>query len=197
MPAHEDLSTRARAGVRKPPGKEVAGCGAPGSAVAMGIWLAPSVQRRRQAAGSAGADEHRQPFPAQTGMKSVLMPGLARRLPYLRRALGPSAVVAGWEPAARSVGSEEQDRADHHHDVSIRTAVGLLRGLEPASNVSMMTIGEPQHGQGWIGLSAASVPAGARSWFVGGRDCCTGVASSISSRARASVSALVRLRASS
>ena len=78
--------------------------------------------------------------------------------------LGPSAVVAGWEPAARSVGSEEQDRGDHHHDVSIRTAVvhavGLLRGVEPASNISMMTIGEPQHGQGWIGLSISSVPEG-------------------------------------
>ena len=82
-------------------------------------------------------------------------------MPYRRRALGPSSVVTGWEPAARSVGNEEQDRADHHHDVSIRTAVGLLRGVEPASNISMMTIGEPQHGQGWIGLSIASVPAGA------------------------------------
>ena len=48
---------------------------------------------------------------------------------------------------------------------SIRTvvvdAVGLLRSVEPASNISMMTIGEPQQGQGWIGLSIASVPAGA------------------------------------
>jgi len=34
-------------------------------------------------------------------------------------------------------------------------AVGLLRGVEPASNVSMMTIGEPQHGQGWTGSSIA------------------------------------------
>ena len=150
---------------RKAPYKEGAGCGAPGSAGAMGIWLAPSVQRWRYAVGSAAAEEQRHPVPAQTGIKSGLVQGVARPLPYPGRVIGPSAVVAGWEPAARSVGSEEQDRADHHHDVSIRTAVvgavDLLRGVEPASNISMMTIGEPQHGQGWIGLSIASVPAGA------------------------------------
>ena len=125
----------------------------------------PSVQGRRYAAGSAAAEEHRHWFPAQTGIKSALVQGVARPLPYPRRVIGASAVVAGWEPAARSVGSEEQDRADHHHDVSIRTAVvdavGRLRGVEPASNISMMTIGEPQHGQGWIGLSIASAPADA------------------------------------
>jgi hypothetical protein len=151
MPARHDGAARTRAGVRKPPGKEGAGCGAPGSAGAMGIWLAPSVQRRRHAAGSAAADEHRHPFPAQTGIKSALVQGVGRPLPYPRMVIGPTAVVAGLEPAARSVGSEEQDRADHHHDVSIRTAVvdavGPLRGVEPASNISMMTIGEPQHGQ--------------------------------------------------
>ena len=165
MPARTNVAARTRAGVRKPPGKEGAGCVAPGSAGAMGIWLAPSVQHRRCSAGRAAADEHRHPFPAQTGIKSGLVQGVARRLPYPRRVIGPSAVVAGLEPAARSVGSEEQDRADHHHDVSIRTAVagavGLLRGVEPAWNISMTTIGEPQHGQGWIGLSIASVPAGA------------------------------------
>ena len=165
MPARTNVAARTRAGVRKPPGKEGAGCGAPGSAGAMGIWRAPSVQRRRYAAGSAAADEHRHPFPSQAGIKSAPVQGVARPLPYPRRVIGSSAVVAGWEPAARSVGSEEQDRADHHHDVSIRTAVvdavGPLRGVEPASNISMMTIGEPQHGQGWIGLSIASVPAGA------------------------------------
>ena len=165
MPARTNVAARTRAGVRKPPGKEGAGCGAPGSAGAMGIWLAPSVQRRRCAAGRAATDEHRHPFPAQTGIKSAPMQGVARRLPYSRRVIRPNAVVADLEPAARSVGSEERDRADHHHDVSIRTAVvdavGLLRGVEPASNISMMTIGEPQHGQGWIGLSIASAPADA------------------------------------
>ena len=42
-----------------------------------------------------------------------------------------------------------------------RCAVGLLRGVQPASNISMMTMRPPQHGQGWIGLSDASVSAGA------------------------------------
>jgi hypothetical protein len=41
-PACTKIAARTRAGVRKPPGKEGAGCGAPGSAGAMGIWLAPS-----------------------------------------------------------------------------------------------------------------------------------------------------------
>ena len=165
MPARTNVAARTRAGVRKPPWKEGAGCGAPGSAGAMGIWLAPSVQRWRYAVGSAAAEEHRHPVPAQTAIKSGLVQRVASALPCSGRVIGASAVVAGWEPAARSVGSEEQDCADHHHDVSIRTAVvgavDLLRGVEPASNISMMTIGEPQHGQGWIGLSIASVPAGA------------------------------------
>jgi hypothetical protein len=39
--------------------------------------------------------------------------------------------------------------------------VGLLRGVQPASNSSMMSIGEPQHGQGWTGLSVASASVGA------------------------------------
>jgi hypothetical protein len=131
----------------------------------MGIWLAPSVQRRGYAVGSAAADEHRHPFPAQTSIMSALVQVVARPLPDPRRVIGPSVVVAGCEPAARSVGSEEQDRVDHHHDVSILiatgTGVGLLRGVEPAWNISMMTMRPPQHGQGWIGLSIASVPAGA------------------------------------
>ena len=76
-----NVAAHTGAGVRKPPGKEGAGCGAPGSAGAMGIWLAPSVQRRRYAAGSAAADEHRHPFPAQTGIKSALVQGVARPLP--------------------------------------------------------------------------------------------------------------------
>ena len=46
------------AGVRKPPGKEGAGVGAPGSAGAMGIWLAPSVQRGPVKRAGAAADEH-------------------------------------------------------------------------------------------------------------------------------------------
>ena len=49
------------------------------------------------------------------------------------------------------------------HDVSILIAVsitvGLLRGVEPASNVSMMIMRPQQHGQGWIGLSVASEAA--------------------------------------
>lgn len=65
---------------------------------AMGIWLAPSVQRRRYAAGSAAADEHRHPFPAQIGIKSV-----ARPLPNPRRVIGPSPIVAGHQPAAQSI----------------------------------------------------------------------------------------------
>src|ERR1700674_2723758 len=100
MPARTNIAARTRAGVRKPPGKEGARCGAAGSAGAMGIWLAPSVQRRRYAAGRAAGEEHRHPSPAQTGIKSALMQGVARRLPYPRRVIGPNAVVAGWEPAA-------------------------------------------------------------------------------------------------
>jgi len=44
---------------------------------------------------------------------------------------------------------------------AILDAGGPLRGVEPASNVSMMTIGEPQHGQGWAGWSTPSTPVGA------------------------------------
>ena len=64
----------------------------------------------------------------------------------------------------------------------------------PASNVSMMIIAEPQHGQGCAGFSIAAALSSACCcyFFVA----CTGVATAISSRARANVSALVRLRAS-
>jgi hypothetical protein len=41
--------------VRKPPKKESAGSGAPGSADAMGIWLGPTVQRTPVAAVAAVA----------------------------------------------------------------------------------------------------------------------------------------------
>jgi hypothetical protein len=80
--------------------------------------------------------------------------------------------------------------------IAVSITVGLLRGAQPASNVSMMTMRPPQHGQGWIGLSVASVLAGASSGFVD-RGGCGGVASLISSRARSIVSALVRLLAKS
>ena len=44
---------------------------------------------------------------------------------------------------------------------AVLDAIGPLRGVEPASNISMMTIGEPQHGQGWTGSTIASVLADA------------------------------------
>ena len=52
MTAHtSDDATITGAVVRKPPGKESAGSGAPGSAGAMGIWLEPT-----GAAGVGGGD---------------------------------------------------------------------------------------------------------------------------------------------
>jgi hypothetical protein len=54
--------------------------------------------------------------------------------------------------------------------VSFQTVLGAgdgqCRGMEPASNASMMRIGEPQHGQGVghrRGLSALAVAAGSGS----------------------------------
>ncbi|MDH4053357.1 MAG: hypothetical protein OEU93_17450, partial [Rubrivivax sp.] len=67
-------------------------------------------------------------------------------------AIEPSIIVAGREPTEQSIDSDEQGWRDRHHDVSILIAVvgavGLVRGVVPASNVSMITIDAPQHGQG-------------------------------------------------
>src|SRR6516225_10351393 len=69
MPARTNVAARTRAGVRKPPRKEGAGCGAPGSACAMEIWLTPSEHRGRHANSSPLADEHQHAFAAQGGIK--------------------------------------------------------------------------------------------------------------------------------
>lgn len=103
MPAHRDGAAHAGAGVRKPPGKEGAGSGAPGSAGAMGIWRAPSVELRRYSASSSGADEHRHPFPAQSGIKSALVQGVWRPLPCA----GRGSAQAPSLPA----GSQQHDRS--------------------------------------------------------------------------------------
>ncbi len=81
--------------------------------------------------------------------------------------------------------------AQRRKELGIRLALGA----QPASSVSMMIMRPPQHGQGWIGLSVASVPAVASSCLAG-RGGCGGAASAISSRARAIVSALALLLAS-
>src|SRR4029077_20679943 len=51
--------------------------------------------------------------------------------------------VAGDEPAAQSVGSEEGDGGDRYHDISILIATGLglgrWRGTQPAAKVSMIS----------------------------------------------------------
>src|SRR6476660_4074883 len=73
--------------------------------------------------------------------------------------------------------------------MAIADAAGRCRGVEPASNVSKMIMRPPQHGQGWIGLSVASVPAVASCCFAGGGGC-GGAVSAISWRARAIVSGL-------
>ena len=78
--------------------------------------------------------------------------------------------------------------------ITVSDARGRWRGVEPASNVSMITIDAPQHGQGCAGfavaVAAASLSGGCGSGL-------TGVAIAINSRARTSVSALVLARARS
>ena len=115
----------------------------------------------------------------------------------------PSAIVAGRQPAVQSSSNRVQDRRERRHDVSVLIgATGTLvrlRGVAPASNVSMITIAAPQHGQGCAGFAGsdaalADLAAASASARVGST--VTGRAAAISSRARASVSALVRLRAS-
>jgi hypothetical protein len=52
---------------------------------------------------------------------------------------------------------DERDGGDRHHEVSILIAsclmVGQWRGTQPAANVSMIAMREPQHGQGCVGCS--------------------------------------------
>jgi hypothetical protein len=61
-------------------------------------------------------------------------------------------IVGCGEPAGQLIGSDERDGGDRHHEVSILIAsclmVGRWRGTQPAANVSMITMREPQHGQG-------------------------------------------------
>jgi hypothetical protein len=83
LPAHTNLDARTRAGVRKPPGKEGAGCVAPDSAGAMGIWLARSQRPYRSPSTTSAADFHGQ---------NVLPPGHQETTrtcsaPKLRRAV--------------------------------------------------------------------------------------------------------------
>ena len=78
-------------------------------------------------------------------------------------------------------------------DMKLDRAFALLmcgyRGVEPRSNVSMIIMRPPQHGHGWGGWSVAAALSGARCfWAV-----CAGFAAAISSRARATVWALVPL----
>ena len=140
----------------------------------MGIWLAPRVPRGAVEA-DIGPASGRQHTITTSNDRNGLGGGSAVEgsgsFKQRSRALRPSSVVAGREPAAHSIGSDERDRCNHPHDVSILIAVdgrvvGLLRGGQPASNSSMMTMRPPQHGQGWIGFSVASVPADAASGFV-------------------------------
>ena len=105
--------------------------------------------------------------------------------------------MAGHGPAAQACSTLGRDGRARDHDVSIRIvitgAVGLLRGVWPASNVSMMTIAEPQHGQGCAGFAVAVAAASSLGRCFGSG--LAGVAAAINSRARASVSALALLRA--
>jgi hypothetical protein len=100
--------------------------------------------------------------------------------------------VAGDEPAAQSVGSEERDGGDRYHDVSILIATGLglgrWRGTQPAAKVSMISMRAPQHGQGYGGLSSVATPSVGSCRIVVG----AGAAAAINSRVCASFSALVR-----
>ena len=103
-------------------------------------------------------------------------------------------IVGCGEPAGQLIGSDERDGGDRHHEVSILIAsclmVGRWRGTQPAANVSMITMREPQHGQGCVGCSIDAAASSLHFIFA------AGVVAAINSRARASVAALVRQLAS-
>jgi hypothetical protein len=94
----------------------------------MGIWLAPMAQRRSCEAGSSAANEQQHPIAGQTSIKTAMLQGRRRPLPCHRRAIRPSIIVAGREPAEEWNGSDGQDRREHHHDVSILIATGIVVG---------------------------------------------------------------------
>jgi hypothetical protein len=94
-------------------------------------------------------------------------------------------IVGCGEPAGQLIGSDERDGGDRHHEVSILIAsclmVGRWRGTQPAANVSMITMREPQHGQGCVGCSIDAAASSLHFIFA------AGVVAAINSRARASV----------
>ena len=63
------------AGVRKPPGKESAGSGAPGSAGAMGIWGADAVQRGPVDAAGAAAGKGQRGATGRMGVVTAMVAG--------------------------------------------------------------------------------------------------------------------------
>ena len=97
MPAHrESFHAHGRAGVRKPPGNEVAGEWAPdGSAGSMGNWLARSVQQDAGWSSIVAGFGQRRAIEGQTGNDAGRIAVRARAFPLRDGALKPSRVGAG------------------------------------------------------------------------------------------------------
>src|SRR5262245_4558126 len=163
----------------------------------MGIWLARSAQRAPVEAHDDATSEWLGVDLGSEPVDVASVDGTALCISRRRCVPRPCTVVAGEEPAARSVGDDGGEGGGRHHDVSILLqaggGLGRCRGAQPASKVSMITIAPPQQGQGCAGFSIVSVSAGRCGWVSAGFG---GVATAMSKRARASVSALARLLAS-
>ena len=97
MPAHHELlHAHDRAGVRKPPGNEVAGeCAPEGSAGSMGNWLARSVQQDASWSSTVAEFGQRRAIQGQTGIEAGRIAVRARAFPLRHGALKPSRVGAG------------------------------------------------------------------------------------------------------
>jgi hypothetical protein len=161
------LSMGTGAVVRKPSGKEPAGCGLQRCRRFYGDFdTAVENAAADDVAGGAIAEPHG----GSDGARGRAT-GVRGRSAPCRVLARTSAVAAGPGPA-RQIGTAAANEVARAHEVSIQMAAGIAAGLYRAGSpayTSMMRMAEPQHGQGLRGvggsaaMSSGSGVGGARS----------------------------------